>query len=97
MHAQLDRLQTAIDLPNVRLGVVPFIRQLGTTPQTAFAMCDGIAKIETPLGETDVADRNALASDRWGRRRRRGGDPPIYTPITSELVIRVLIASSCSR
>jgi hypothetical protein len=52
MRAQLDRLQTAIDLPNVRFGIVPFERELATTPQTAFALFDDIAKIETPLGES---------------------------------------------
>ena len=61
MHAQLDRLQTAIDLPNVRFGVVPFARQLTTTPQTAFTLYDDIAKVETPLGEsTHTGDHSAF-------------------------------------
>ncbi len=61
MLAQLDRLQTAIDLPNVRFGVVPFARQLATTPQTAFSLFDDVAKVETPLGEsTHTGDESAF-------------------------------------
>lgn len=52
MAAQLDRLQTAMTLPNVRFGIIPFGVQIPVTPQNAFQLYDDIAIIETFVGET---------------------------------------------
>lgn len=52
MAAQLDRLQTAMSLPTVRFGIVPFDVQLPVTPQNSFRMYDDLAIVETFLGET---------------------------------------------
>jgi transcriptional regulator with XRE-family HTH domain len=52
MRAQLDRLQTVIGLPNVRLGIIPLGVQLDTLPQNNFVLYDDIAKVETFVGES---------------------------------------------
>jgi len=52
MRGQLDRLQTVINTPNIRFGVVPFGVPLKTTPQNSFQMYDDVAIVETILGET---------------------------------------------
>jgi transcriptional regulator with XRE-family HTH domain len=52
MAAQLDRLQTAMSLPNVRFGIVPFGVQLPVTPQNSFQLYDDLAIVETFIGET---------------------------------------------
>jgi hypothetical protein len=52
MAAQLDRLQSAMNLPNVRFGIIPFGVQIPVTPQNAFQMYDDIAIIETFVSET---------------------------------------------
>jgi transcriptional regulator with XRE-family HTH domain len=51
MQAQLDRLQTAVGLPNVRFGVLPFGATLGTTPQNKFEAYDDIVLVEMFRGE----------------------------------------------
>jgi transcriptional regulator with XRE-family HTH domain len=52
MAGQLDRLQTAMNLPNVRFGIIPFGVQIPVAPQNSFQMYDDIAIIETFVGET---------------------------------------------
>ena len=52
MRAQLDRLQTLIGVPNVRLGIIPLGVQLDTVPQNNFVLYDDIAKVETFVGES---------------------------------------------
>lgn len=57
MRSQLDRLQSAIGVPNIRLGILPLGRVLSTAPQNAFAVfIDGddaaTAVIETFAGES---------------------------------------------
>lgn len=52
MAAQLDRLQTAASLPNVKFGIIPFAVQLPITPQNSFQMYDDVAIVETFIGET---------------------------------------------
>ena len=52
MSAQLDRLQTVIGLPNVRFGILPFGIGLPVTPQNSFQLYDGVALVETFVGET---------------------------------------------
>ena len=51
MRSQLDRLQTAIGLPNVRFGIIPFAAQLQTIPQNSFQLYDDLAVVETWVGE----------------------------------------------
>nr|WP_275941477.1 helix-turn-helix transcriptional regulator [Planosporangium mesophilum] len=53
MRAQLDRLQTAIDLPNVRFGIVPLRRPLSRIPQNSFQLYDNYGVVETFVGETE--------------------------------------------
>jgi transcriptional regulator with XRE-family HTH domain len=55
MLGQLDRLQTAAALPNVRFGIVPLAPPAGPlpiTPQNAFQLYDDLAVAETFIGET---------------------------------------------
>lgn len=59
MRAQLDRLQTVIDLPNVRFGIIPFGPHLPTTPQNKFELYDDVAVVETFLGEEFYFDDRA--------------------------------------
>jgi transcriptional regulator with XRE-family HTH domain len=68
MRAQLDRLQTVIGMPNVRLGIIPLGVQLDTLPQNNFVLYDDVAKVETFVGESshtgDQADFYAKIMDR---------------------------------
>lgn len=59
MRAQLDRLQTAVDLPNVRFGIVPLGKILTTTPQNTFQLYDDLAVVETFVGEDEIDDARA--------------------------------------
>jgi transcriptional regulator with XRE-family HTH domain len=52
MRAQLDRLQTVIGVPNLRLGIIPLGVQLDITPQNNFVLYDDVAKVETFVGES---------------------------------------------
>jgi transcriptional regulator with XRE-family HTH domain len=52
MRAQLDRLLTAIGLPNVEIGVLPFGVELEWTPQQSFWIFDDVAVVEGFVGET---------------------------------------------
>jgi len=64
MRAQLDRLQSVIGLPNVRLGVLPLGVQIVTTPQNSFQLYDELAMVETFIGETAHRDDAAAAYGR---------------------------------
>jgi transcriptional regulator with XRE-family HTH domain len=61
MRGQLDRLQTAIGLPNVRFGIIPLGVPLAITPQNSFQLYDNIALVETFIGETTHRDDDAAA------------------------------------
>jgi Domain of unknown function (DUF5753) len=61
IRAQLDRLQTVIGLPNVRLGVVPLGGQLDTTPQNSFVLYDDVAKVETFVGSPPIPGDGAAS------------------------------------
>jgi transcriptional regulator with XRE-family HTH domain len=63
MRAQLDRLQTAVDLPNVRFGVVPMRRQLHTLPVHGFSIIGDAVLVETFTGEITHTGADA---DRYG-------------------------------
>jgi transcriptional regulator with XRE-family HTH domain len=68
MRGQLDRLQTVIGVPNVRLGVIPLDVQLDTMPQNNFVLYDDVAHVETFVGESshtgDEAASYAAIMDR---------------------------------
>lgn len=68
MRGQLDRLQTIVDLPNVRFGVLPMRRQLSAIPVHGFTLVDEVALIETFTGEIThtgaEAERYAEVMDR---------------------------------
>ncbi|WP_018788572.1 helix-turn-helix transcriptional regulator [Micromonospora sp. CNB394] len=52
MLAQLDRLINITDMPHIKLGVIPFGRQLATAPQNSFLLLgDDLAIVETFIGE----------------------------------------------
>jgi hypothetical protein len=53
MREQLDRLQTVVDLSNVRFGIVPMDVELVTAPQNSFVMYDDLVRVETFLGESE--------------------------------------------
>lgn len=59
MRGQLDRLQTAIGLSNVRLGILPLDTPLRTTPQNAVQLYDEVAVVETFLGESEYRGSEA--------------------------------------
>lgn len=60
MRGQLDRLQTLVDAPNVRFGVVPMHRPLTAIPVHGFTLVDDVAMIETFTGEiTHTGDEAA--------------------------------------
>ncbi|MEU4236813.1 helix-turn-helix transcriptional regulator [Actinoplanes sp. NPDC026619] len=46
MLAQLVRLEDLLDLPNVRLGIIPQGRRVRTAPQSSFVMYDDLAIVE---------------------------------------------------
>lgn len=58
---QLDRLQTLVNVPHVRFGILPMRTQLATTPQNSFQLYDNIAVVETFIGETVHQDDEAAA------------------------------------
>lgn len=52
MRGQLDRLQTVVDVPNVRFGILPMRRQITVVPVHGFVLVDDeVALIETFNGE----------------------------------------------
>lgn len=61
MRAQLDRLQTAVDLPNVRFGIIPMGVPLSTTPQNSFQLYDDFAVVESFAGEDEIDDEEGAA------------------------------------
>ncbi len=46
MRVQLVRLEDVMDLPNVRLGILPQGRRIRTAPQSSFVMYDDMAIVE---------------------------------------------------
>jgi transcriptional regulator with XRE-family HTH domain len=67
MRAQLDRLQTAVDLPNVRFGIIPQGVLLRTiTPQNSFQTYDDLPVIEGFHGEEELDD-NPRAAAQYAR------------------------------
>ena len=61
MRGQLDRLQTVLGLPNVRFGILPLdpAAPLRSAPQNSFQLYDGVAVVETFVGETVHRDEKA--------------------------------------
>lgn len=71
MRGQLDRLQTVIDVPNVRFGIVPLGVELSAIPQNTVVLYVGretVAAVETFIAETlyrgEQAEAFAAAVDR---------------------------------
>jgi transcriptional regulator with XRE-family HTH domain len=52
MRGQLDRLQTVVGVPNIRLGVLPMGTPLSIAPQNSFAIVGTVVLVETFVGET---------------------------------------------
>ena len=72
MEAQLDRLQTLIGLPNVRLGILPLDRPLSVVPQPSVDIVDGqLVLIELATGELrhiaadDIGEHQAIFARAW--------------------------------
>lgn len=67
MHEQLDRLQTVIDLSNIRFGILPVDVELETPPEHSFVMYDDVAFVEMFVGEKEFrgeeAERYAAVMD----------------------------------
>jgi hypothetical protein len=51
MLGQLDRLQTAIGLPNVRFGIIPPGKELAVCPMVGFLMADELVVVESFTSE----------------------------------------------
>ncbi|MER7280463.1 helix-turn-helix transcriptional regulator [Dactylosporangium sp. NPDC000244] len=65
MRAQLDRLQTVVDQPNIRFGVIPFEATLPTAPSTSFQLYgDDLAVVENAFSEQENRGEEAA---RWIR------------------------------
>lgn len=61
MRGQLDRLQTAMGLPNVRFGILPLLSgPLATAPQNSFQLYDDLALVETVV--TEISHRGDEAA-----------------------------------
>lgn len=78
MHAQLDRLQTVIDMPNVRFGIIPLGTRLATTPQNSFQIYDDLVIVDSFVGETlyegDQATAYSAVMDRLWKDGVEGSD-----------------------
>lgn len=68
-RAQLARLETVADLPNVKFGILPFGRRRHTAAQIGFAMYDDLAVVEDYVIDTpyhgEAAKRFATVMDRF--------------------------------
>ncbi|WP_213004814.1 helix-turn-helix domain-containing protein, partial [Paractinoplanes toevensis] len=78
MRAQLARLETVTDLPNVRFGILPFGRRRHTAAQIGFAMYDDLAVVEDYVIDTpyhgEAAKRYAKVMDRFWSEAVEGDD-----------------------
>jgi len=76
MREQLDRLQTVVDLSNIRFGILPMDVELTTTPQNNFVMYDDLVVVETFVGEREhrgeEAERYAAVMDLLWSEARTG-------------------------
>lgn len=59
MLGQLDRLLVAMEMTNVRLGIVPLRVPTPTTPQNSFQIYDGTVVVETFVGESTAGPEDA--------------------------------------
>lgn len=64
MRGQLDRLQTAIGLPNVRLGILPLDIPIHVPPVNSFGIFDDVVLVETFVGESAHRGEEAAAYSR---------------------------------
>ncbi|GAA2390565.1 transcriptional regulator [Catellatospora methionotrophica] len=61
---QLDRLASAVDLPHVRFGILPFSALLPITPQNSFQLYDSTAVVETITSELVCSEDESAAYGR---------------------------------
>jgi transcriptional regulator with XRE-family HTH domain len=61
MRGQLDRLQTMVGMPNIRLGIVPLGMQLEIVPQNGFVLYDDLAFAETFTSEGVCSEEESAA------------------------------------
>ena len=79
MIAQLDRLQTVIDLPNVRFGIIPLAGEISVTPQNSFGVYDELVIVDTFVGEIiydegDEAETYSSILDQLWKQAVSGGE-----------------------
>ncbi len=92
IHAQLARLLTLLDLPNVTIAILPMDAELDDTPQHGFIMFDDVAVAETLTAEEvcrgDKAARYSdLFVDFMGKAKRGEGAAQIITGVMSRLQV----------
>lgn len=63
MRGQLDRLQSIIGMPNIRLGIIPEGRELSITPMLGFLMADDVVVAETFTSADTLRGEEAA---KWG-------------------------------
>lgn len=77
MRGQLDRLQSVLGLPNVRLGILPLSKLLKTPPLNAFELYDDLAVAETWAAEEQypgLAEKLGTVMDRHWKDAATGED-----------------------
>jgi transcriptional regulator with XRE-family HTH domain len=85
MHAQLDRLLTAMGMSNIRLGLLPFGVRLATAPQNKFELYDDQAIVETFVGETVHSGKE---SETYARAMDRLWDEAVTGDEARQLILR---------
>jgi transcriptional regulator with XRE-family HTH domain len=69
MRSQLQRLESVMDLANVRFGILPQGRRIHTAPQTSFVLYDELAVTENFVSDTpyhgEEAHRFSVVMDRF--------------------------------
>jgi transcriptional regulator with XRE-family HTH domain len=61
MGLQINRLVTVLDLPSVRLGILPATRQLPHVPQNTYWILDTLVLVENVTAELRINDPDQLA------------------------------------
>lgn len=61
MAAQIDRLMTAAELPNVRFGVIALDTRLPVVPMHGYWIIDDVVMVETVAGEITTPDPDEVA------------------------------------
>lgn len=78
MRAQLVRLEDVLDLPNVRLGIIPQGRRVRTAAQSSFVMYDDLAIVEGFVVDNPYqgaqAERFAMVMERFWADAEEGAE-----------------------